>query len=86
MRNLFAVSPRVPGSSSSSQGESVPKPRRKRVGDGKQVNIPAPRWMVSTGGTEKGSRAELLDYSVQARRQTDQEASCHKRFVDNAER
>jgi hypothetical protein len=35
----------------------VPKPRLKSVGDGKQVNIPAPAWMVSTGGTEKDSRA-----------------------------
>ena len=35
----------------------MPKPRLKSVGDGKQVNIPAPAWMVSTGGTEKDSRA-----------------------------
>ena len=32
-----------------------PKPRPKGVGDGKQVNIPAPPRMISAGGTEEGS-------------------------------
>ena len=36
-------------------GKSVPKPRPKGVGDGKQVNIPAPSGMaLKQAGTEKG--------------------------------
>ena len=35
-------SPRVPEPGSSAPGQSVPKPRPKGVGDGKQVNIPVP--------------------------------------------
>ncbi len=31
---------RFPGEGSSTQGKSGPKPRRERVGDGQQVNIP----------------------------------------------
>ena len=31
---------RFPGEGSSAQGKSGPKPRRKRVGDGQQVDIP----------------------------------------------
>ena len=38
----LAVSLRFPEEGSSAQGQSVPKPRPKGVGDGKQVNIPAP--------------------------------------------
>ena len=38
-----------------SPGLVDPKARPKGVADGKQVNIPAPSQMVSTGGTEKGS-------------------------------
>jgi hypothetical protein len=42
----------------SSQGESVPKPRPKGVGDGQRVNIPVlPRARLSDGGTQKGSPA-----------------------------
>ena len=41
MKILFAVSPRFPGSSQSSQGKPEPKSRPKGVDDGKQVNIPA---------------------------------------------
>ena len=37
-----AENPRIPGEGSSSQGQSVPKPRTKVVGDGKQVKIPVP--------------------------------------------
>ena len=33
---------RVPEQRSSSQGKSGPKPRRKSVGDGQQVEIPVP--------------------------------------------
>ncbi len=34
---------RVPEPGSSAPGKSVPKPRPKGVGDGKQVKIPVPR-------------------------------------------
>ena len=53
----LAESLRFPEEGSSAQGQSVPKPRPKGVGDGKQVNIPVPARMISAGGTEKGSRA-----------------------------
>ena len=33
---------RFPGEGSSAQGKSGPKPRRKSVGDGQQVEIPVP--------------------------------------------
>ena len=38
----LAESLRFPEEGSSAQGQSVPKPRPKGVGDGQQVNIPAP--------------------------------------------
>ena len=41
-RNLHVESPRFPGEGSSTQGKSGPKPRTKVVGDGEQVEIPAP--------------------------------------------
>ena len=41
-RNTGVESPRIPGEGSSTQGESGPKPRTKVVGDGQQVEIPAP--------------------------------------------
>ena len=40
----LAESLRFPEEGSSAQGQSVPKPRPKGVGDGQQVNIPAPVW------------------------------------------
>ena len=41
-RNTHVESPRFPGEGSSAQGKSGPKPRTEVVGDGKQVDIPAP--------------------------------------------
>ena len=41
-RNLPVESPRIPGEGSSAQGKSGPKPRTEVVGDGQQVEIPAP--------------------------------------------
>ena len=41
-RNLHVESPRFPGEGSSAQGKSEPKLRTEVVGDGKQVEIPAP--------------------------------------------
>ena len=42
VRIHLAVSLRVPGEGSSSQGKSGPKARPKGVVDGKRVNIPVP--------------------------------------------
>ncbi len=56
VRIHFAVSPRVPGEGSSSQGKSGPKARPKGVVDGKRVNIPVPLGL-SDGVTEKGRSA-----------------------------
>ena len=41
-RNTAVESPRFPGEGSSAQGKSGPKPRTEVVGDGQQVEIPAP--------------------------------------------
>ena len=41
-RNMPVESPRFPGEGSSAQGKSGPKPRTEVVGDGQQVEIPAP--------------------------------------------
>ena len=41
-RNLPVESLRFPGEGSSAQGKSGPKPRTIVVGDGQQVEIPAP--------------------------------------------
>ena len=41
-RNMAVESPRFPGEGSSTQGKSGPKPRTKVVGNGQQVEIPAP--------------------------------------------
>ena len=68
-RNMPVESPRFPGEGSSTQGKSGPKPRTEVVGDGQQVEIPAPprneavtqkdnssRVMVNrVGGTRPGS-------------------------------
>ena len=45
-RNLHVESPRFPGEGSSAQGKSGPKPRTEVVGDGQQVEIPAPLTLV----------------------------------------
>ncbi len=51
-------------------GESVPKPRPKGVGNGKQVNIPAPLWKaLKQAGTEKGMPSQRMVVLVQACRQ-----------------
>ena len=41
-RNMGVEGPRFPGEGSSAQGKSGPKPRTEVVGDGQQVEIPAP--------------------------------------------
>ena len=45
-RNAGVESPRFPGEGSSTQGKSGPKPRTEVVGDGQQVEIPAPPKVV----------------------------------------
>ena len=53
VRNLTVVCLRFPGEGSSTQGKSGPKPRPKGVGDGQQVDIPAPAVRVmSEAGTQ----------------------------------
>ena len=42
VRNIGVFCPRFPGEGSSTQGKSGPKPRTEVVGDGQQVQIPAP--------------------------------------------
>ncbi len=42
VRILATENPRFPEEGSSTQGQSGPKPRSKDVGDGQQVEIPAP--------------------------------------------
>ena len=45
-RNMGVEGPRFPGEGSSTQGKSGPKPRTEVVGDGEQVEIPAPLAFV----------------------------------------
>ena len=53
VRNFAAERLRFPGEGSSTQGKSGPKPRPKGVGDGQQVDIPAPAVRVmSEAGTQ----------------------------------
>ena len=53
----LAESLRFPEEGSSAQGQSVPKPRPIGVGDGKQVNIPAPaEERLYDGVTQKDRR------------------------------
>ena len=53
---LQAEYPRFPGEGSSTQGKSGPKPRTEVVGDGQQVQIPAPPY-ARTAGTREGKRS-----------------------------
>ena len=46
VRILSAENLRFPEEGSSSQGKSGPKPRASAVGDGQQVEIPAPPRLV----------------------------------------
>jgi len=56
VKTLLTVSPRFPEQGQSAQGQSVPKPRPKGVGDGKRVNIPVPSVRRLTDGeTQKGT-------------------------------
>ena len=65
-RNMPVESPRFPGEGSSAQGKSGPKPRTEVVGDGEQVEIPAPPRNEAV--TQKDSSSRVMVNSVQAPR------------------
>ena len=65
-RNMPVESPRCPGEGSSTQGKSGPKPRTEVVGDGEQVEIPAPPRNEAV--TQKDSSSRVMVNSVQALR------------------
>ena len=65
-RNVAVESPRFPGEGSSAQGKSGPKPRTEVVGDGEQVEIPAPPRNEAV--TQKDSSSRVMVNSVQALR------------------
>ena len=65
-RNMPVESPRFPGKGSSTQGKSGPKPRTEVVGDGEQVEIPAPPRNEAV--TQKDSSSRVMVNSVQALR------------------
>ena len=65
-RNLHVESPRFPGEGSSTQGKSGPKPRTEVVGDGEQVEIPAPPRNEAV--TQKDNSSRVMVNSVQASR------------------
>jgi hypothetical protein len=65
-RNMAVESPRFPGEGSSAQGKSGPKPRTEVVGDGQQVEIPAPPRNEAV--TQKDSSSGVMVNSVQASR------------------
>ena len=65
-RNLQVESPRFPGEGSSTQGKSGPKPRTEVVGDGQQVEIPAPPRNEAV--TQKDNSSRVMVNSVQASR------------------
>ena len=65
-RNMGVEGPRFPGEGSSTQGKSGPKPRTEVVGDGQQVEIPAPPRNEAV--TQKDSSSRVMVNSVQALR------------------
>ena len=65
-RNMAVESPRFPGEGSSTQGKSGPKPRTEVVGDGEQVEIPAPPRNDAV--TQKDSSSRVMVNPVQASR------------------
>ena len=65
-RNMGVEGPRFPGEGSSTQGKSGPKPRTEVVGDGEQVEIPAPPRNEAV--TQKDSSSRVMVNSVQASR------------------
>ena len=62
-RNVAVDCPRFPGEGSSAQGKSGPKPRTVVVGDGQQVDIPAPP--SNEAMTQKDSMSRVMVNPVQ---------------------
>ena len=61
VRILAAEYLRFPEEGSSSQGKSGPKPRQICVGDGQQVEIPAPpKFVIIEVGTQKDRKSAQL--------------------------
>ena len=67
-RNMPVESPRFPGEGSSTQGKSGPKPRTEVVGDGEQVEIPAPLERVNEAVTQKDRTSAVMVNRVGAAR------------------
>ena len=67
-RNMGVEGPRFPGEGSSTQGKSGPKPRTEVVGDGEQVEIPAPPVSVDEAVTQKDRMSAVMVNRVQASR------------------
>ena len=67
-RNAGVESPRIPGEGSSTQGKSGPKPRTEVVGDGEQVEIPAPPGTADEAVTQKDRMSAVMVNRVQASR------------------
>ena len=65
-RNMAVESPRFPGEGSSAQGKSGPKPRTEVVGDGEQVESPAPPRNEAV--TQKDTPSRVMVNPVQASR------------------
>ena len=59
-RNTGVLCPRFPGEGSSTQGKSGPKPRTKVVGDGEQVEIPAPHQVIDEALTRKDRLSAVM--------------------------
>ena len=72
-RNMGVEGPRFPGEGSSTQGKSGPKPRTEVVGDGEQVEIPAPPDSVDEAVTQKDSASRVMVNPVARTRQRSSE-------------
>ena len=59
-RNVGVEGPRFPGEGSSTQGKSGPKPRTEVVGDGQQVEIPAPLQLIDDAVTQKDRTSAVM--------------------------
>ena len=83
-RNMAVESPRFPGEGSSTQGKSGPKPRTRVVGDGQQVDIPAPPRNDAV--TQEDSLSGVMVIPVQALRPERSEVRAPKRLRRDVDR
>ncbi len=86
MRNSSVESLRFPGEGSSAQGKSGPKPRTRVVGDGQQVEIPVPPYIVESAVTQEDKTSRVMVGPVQALRLVGSEVRPLKRLRRDAER